>query len=64
MPSKMRDLARKLLQNPAEINIAVSKPPEQIIQQAFVVYEPQKIPLIKYVLNNSDYCLLYTSRCV
>ena len=55
MPSKMRDLARKLLQNPAEINIAVSKPPEQIVQQAFVVYEPQKIPLIKYVLNNSDY---------
>jgi ATP-dependent RNA helicase RhlE len=55
MPSKMRDLARKLLQNPAEINIAVSKPPEQITQQAFVVYEPQKIPLIKYVLNNSDY---------
>jgi superfamily II DNA/RNA helicase len=55
MPHKMRDLARKLLQNPVEINIAVSKPPEQIVQEAFVVYEPQKIPLIKYILRNKAY---------
>ncbi len=55
MPMKMRDLARKLLHQPVEINIAVSKPPEQIVQEAFVVYEPQKIPLIKYVLNSNDY---------
>ncbi len=51
----MRELARKLLNNPAEINIAVSKPPEQILQQAYVVYEPQKIPLIKYVLTHQTY---------
>ena len=55
MPQKMRELARKLLNNPAEINIAVSKPPEQILQQAYVVYEPQKIPLIKYVLTHQTY---------
>lgn len=55
MPQKMRDLARKLLQNPVEINIAVSKPPEQIVQEAFVVYEPQKIPLIKFILNSKNY---------
>ena len=55
MPHKMRDLARKLLQNPVEINIAVSKPPEQIVQEALVVYEPQKIPLIKYILLNKAY---------
>jgi len=55
MPQKMRELARKLLNNPAEINIAVSKPPEQILQQAYVVYEPQKIPLIKYVLTQQTY---------
>lgn len=51
----MRDLARKLLKDPVEINIAVSKPPEQIVQQAYVVYEQQKIPLIKFVLNSKDY---------
>lgn len=55
MPPKMRDLARKLLHQPVEINIAVSKPPEQIVQQAFVIYDTQKIPLIKYVLKSKDY---------
>ena len=55
MPHKMRELARKLLTDPVEINIAVSKPPEQIVQNAFVVYEAQKAPLIKYLLKLKDY---------
>ncbi|MFM9021405.1 MAG: DEAD/DEAH box helicase [Sediminibacterium sp.] len=51
MPPKMRELGRKILNaQPMEINIAVSKPPEQIVQEAFVVYEPQKIPLIRNLL--------------
>jgi superfamily II DNA/RNA helicase len=55
MPMKMRELARKILHHPLEINIAVSKPPEQIVQEAFVVYEPQKIPLIKEILSKRDF---------
>ncbi len=55
MPAKMRDLARKILQDPVEINIAISKPPEQIIQKAFIVYEPQKIPIIKDMLASPQY---------
>ena len=55
MPMKMRELARKILHQPVEINIAVSKPPEQIVQEAFVVYEPQKIPLVKDVLRRKDF---------
>jgi superfamily II DNA/RNA helicase len=55
MPHKMRELARKLLTDPVEINIAVSKPPEQIVQNAFVVYEVQKAPLIKYLLKLKEY---------
>lgn len=55
MPMKMRELARKILHHPLEINIAVSKPPEQIVQEAFVVYEPQKIPLIKEILRSKDF---------
>lgn len=55
MPFKMRELARKLLHEPVEINIAVSKPPEQIVQKAFVVFEPQKAPLIKYLLRLKEY---------
>lgn len=50
MPPKIRDLARKILHNPIEINIAISKPPEKILQEAYVVYEPQKMPLVKHLL--------------
>ena len=64
MPLRIRELARGILHNPVEINIAVSKPPEQIIQEAFIVYEPQKIPLIKHVLGMKDFgsVLIFCSR--
>ena len=54
MPVKIRDLAKKILHDPAEINIAISKPPAKIVQQAFVVYEGQKIPLVKWLLKSSN----------
>ena len=64
MPVKIRDLARKILNNPEEINIAISKPPEKIVQGAFVVYEQQKIPLVKYVLKQKDFqsVIVFCSR--
>lgn len=55
MPPAIRKLANTILKNPAEINIAISKPPEQIAQGAFLVYEPQKIPLVKYVLEQKEF---------
>jgi ATP-dependent RNA helicase RhlE len=55
MPSKIRELARKILHNPYEINIALSKPPTKILQGAFVVYETQKNPVVKHVLNRKKY---------
>ena len=55
MPTKIRDLARKILHEPAEINISISKPPARIVQQAFVVYEAQKIPLVKWLLKSSNF---------
>ena len=55
MPMKMREMARKILFDPLEINISISKPPEKIVQEAFIVYETQKIPLIKYVLPLKDF---------
>ncbi|RYG04072.1 MAG: DEAD/DEAH box helicase [Chitinophagaceae bacterium] len=51
MPSKIRDLARKILHDPEEINIAISKPPAKIVQRAYVVYEAQRIPLIVSLLK-------------
>ncbi len=52
MPEKMRRLARKILRNPKEINLAVSTPPEKIIQIAYVVYDHQKIPLVIHILKD------------
>ncbi len=64
MPVKIRDLARRILHQPEEINISISKPPEKIVQEAFIVYEPQKIPLVKYILKLKDFdsVLIFCSR--
>jgi ATP-dependent RNA helicase RhlE len=55
MPSRIREMAKKILQNPAEINIAISKPNEKITQLAYVVYEAQKIPLVKFILHQKEF---------
>ncbi len=55
MPHKIREMARKILHHPAEINISISKPNEKIVQEAFVVYEEQKIPLVKYLLKKKEF---------
>ncbi len=52
MPGEIRELARKILRNPVEINIEVSKPAENILQLAYNVYEPQKIALAEYLLKD------------
>jgi superfamily II DNA/RNA helicase len=64
MPVKIRDLAKKILHEPAEINIAISKPPAKIVQQAYVVYETQKIPLVKWLLKSVDFksILIFCSK--
>jgi superfamily II DNA/RNA helicase len=47
MPPRIREMARKILHKPKEINIATATPPEKIRQEAYVVYENQKVPLVK-----------------
>ncbi len=55
MPPKIKTLARNILKDPVEISIAMSKPPEKILQQAYMVYDEQKIPLIQYLLKEKRY---------
>ena len=64
MPPKIRQLARNILVEPVEVNIAISRPPEKIVQKAFVVFEQQKLPLVKYLLKNTPYksALIFCSR--
>lgn len=52
MPSKIRELSRKILRNPVEINIGLSTPPEQIGQEAYMVYEDQKLPAVKWLIKD------------
>lgn len=55
MPPKIKSMAQKILQQPVEISIAMSKPPEKIVQQAYMVYDEQKIPLIQHMLKEKQY---------
>jgi len=55
MPTKMRTLANKLMNDPVQINIAISKPAEGILQQAYLVYEEQKNKLIKHILSSGNF---------
>ena len=55
MPPKIKTLARQILKDPVEISIAMSKPPDKILQQAYMVYDEQKIPLIQFLLKEKLY---------
>jgi len=54
MPAEIRTLAKKVLNEPVEISIALSKPAEKVLQAAYVVYDNQKIPLVKELLANKQ----------
>ena len=45
MPPKIRTLAKTILKNPEEVKIAISRPPETIMQTAYICYDPQKLDL-------------------
>ncbi len=52
MAAKIRSLAKKLLVEPAEVSIAISKPAEGVEQLAFLVYDAQKNELIRRILED------------
>ena len=54
MPPKIRSLAKKILVDPAEVNIAVSKTAKGIIQGAYMTYDAQKIPLISALIKGKQ----------
>ncbi len=51
MPPKIQALASKILSDPAEVKLAVSKPADKIVQRAYCVYEPQKLPLLRHIFR-------------
>lgn len=53
MPPKIRQLAKSILQHPAEVKIAISRPPETIMQTAYICEEAQKIGIIKHLFTDN-----------
>lgn len=54
MPPKIRELAKKILRNPVEVNLAVSKPVDSVMQAAYMVNDKNKINLICHLLEGKD----------
>ena len=55
MPPRIRQLANKILNHPVEINISIAKPAEGILQQAYMVYDTQKVTLLRKLLKEGAY---------
>jgi ATP-dependent RNA helicase RhlE len=55
MHPNIRKLANKILINPTEISIAIAKPAEGILQQAYLVYDEQKVSLIRQILKTGQF---------
>ena len=51
MPANIRKMAKAIMQNPEEVQIAISRPPETIQQQAIDIYEPQKTEYLKLLFK-------------
>ena len=65
MPPKIRSLARAIMNDPKEVNIAISKTAEGILQAAYNTYANQKNPLLKSLLHGKEdlnSIIIFTSR--
>ena len=64
IPPRIRSLSRKIMKNPAEISLEMSKPADGVMQRVYHLDEKQKLPLIRTLLNdNPDHrsILIFTS---
>ncbi|MDR0756742.1 MAG: DEAD/DEAH box helicase [Tannerella sp.] len=54
MPPKIKKLAQTILKDPVEIKIAIARPPEAILQSAYICYEAQKLPILRHLFKQSN----------
>jgi superfamily II DNA/RNA helicase len=50
MPEEIKKLASKILNDPFGISHSVSKPPEGVLQAAYLAFDGQKLPLINHLI--------------
>jgi len=52
MAPKIRKLSSKILINPEEITLSISKPAAGVSQNIYLTYDNQKIPVLKHILES------------
>jgi superfamily II DNA/RNA helicase len=64
MPSKIGELAKRILHNPQEVRLAVSRPADRIDQQFYMAKDEQKLSLLTHLLTGVENIsmVLFTSR--
>lgn len=64
MPSKIKDLAKRIMVNPAEVALSITKPATGVTQRVALTFDNQKIPMIVHLLKErEDYSsiIIFTS---
>lgn len=67
MPPKIRDIAKKIMKEPQEVNISISKTAEGILQAAYMVYDSRKTELLKSLIEGKEELnsiIIFTSKKV
>ncbi|TSJ44657.1 DEAD/DEAH box helicase [Mucilaginibacter corticis] len=64
MPGRIRNLAKSVLRNPEQINIAISQPAVGIDQQIYRLHDQQKTPLLQHLLKDGNFLstIIFASR--
>ena len=63
MPPKIRTLAQSILKDPEEVQIAISRPPESIMQTAYICYDMQKLKILErlFVESHPQRVIIFSS---
>ena len=64
MPTKIRDLSKRILNEPTEITLSISKPAAGVAQSVYFAFDDQKILLLKHILDarpTYDSIIIFTS---
>lgn len=64
MPPNISQLAKRILKNPAEISLSISKPAEGVDQKVYLTFDEQKTALLSHILTERpDYesIIIFTS---
>jgi len=56
MPPEIRKLASNILSKPKELSMEISKPPEGVLQAAYLAHDTQKGPLINGLIADKPEC--------